>query len=97
MDGNGNSVDSEIFGDGPLKSTADFNRSDAYSSAIFQATDEVAAAALIKSLEGDRRLNVTAMSERKYYASQTAAAPPLFSSSASSFASSWPWAVVSRP
>jgi putative ABC transport system permease protein len=70
IDGNGSSVDSEIFGDGPLV-TADFNRSDAYSSAILQATDEVAAAALIKSLEGDRRLNVTALSERKYYASQT--------------------------
>ncbi len=72
MDGNGSSIDSEIFGDGP-SITADFNRSDAYSSALLQATDEVAAAALIKSLQGDRRLNVTVLPEKQYYASQTAA------------------------
>jgi putative ABC transport system permease protein len=71
MDGHGSSIDSEIFGDGP-SITSDFNRSDAYSSALLQATDEVSAAALIKSLEGDRRLNVTALSEKKYYDSQTA-------------------------
>jgi putative ABC transport system permease protein len=70
MDGNGSSVDSEIFGDGP-SITSDFNRSDAYSSALLQATDEVSAAALIKSLEGDRRLNVTVLPEKKYYSSQT--------------------------
>jgi putative ABC transport system permease protein len=71
MDGKGTSIDSEIFGDGGLI-TADFNRSNAYSATLLQATDEVAAAALIKSLEGDRRLNVTAVAEQKYYSAQTA-------------------------
>jgi putative ABC transport system permease protein len=72
MDGNGSSIDSEIFADGPSV-TADFNRSDSYSAALLQATDEVAAGALVKSLEGDRRLNVTAVPEQKYYSAQTSA------------------------
>jgi putative ABC transport system permease protein len=71
MDGNGSSIDSEIWADGP-QVAADFNRPDTYSSALLQATDEVAAAALPKALESDRRLNVTVLSEKDYYSAQTA-------------------------
>jgi len=79
MDGMGTSIDSEIFADG-VQVASDYNRPDTYSSALLQATDEVAAAALPKALESDRRLNVTVMSEKEYYSSQTAtsAAPIKF-------------------
>jgi putative ABC transport system permease protein len=71
MDGGGSSIDSEIFADGP-QVASDYNRPDTYSSALLQATDEVSAAALPKALESDRRLNVTVLSEKDYYNSQTA-------------------------
>lgn len=76
MDGGDSSVNSEIFGDGN-QVASDFNRPDTYSSALLQATDEVTAAALKKSLENDRRLNVTVMSEREYYDAQTVSARPI--------------------
>lgn len=76
MDGGDSSVNSEIFGDGN-QVASDFNRPDTYSSALLQATDEVTAAALKKSLENDRRLNVTVMSERDYYNAQTVSARPI--------------------
>ena len=76
MDGGDSSVNSEIFGEGN-QVASDFNRSDTYSSALLQATDEVAAAALKKSLENDRRLNVTVTSEREYYDAQTVSARPI--------------------
>ncbi len=76
MDGGGSAIDSEIFADGP-QVAGDFNRPDTYSSALLQATDEVSAAALRKSLESDRRLNVTVLSEKDYYASQTSSSAPI--------------------
>lgn len=76
MDSGGGAVDSEIFGDG-AQVAGDFNRPDTYSSALLQATDEVTAGALKKSLEDDRRLNVTVMSEKEYYAAQTDSARPV--------------------
>ncbi len=76
MDGGKSAVNSEIFGEGN-EVASDFNRADTYSSALLEATDEVTAAALIKSLENDRRLNVTVMSERDYYTSQTSSAIPI--------------------
>ncbi len=76
MDGGDSSVNSEIFGDGN-QVASDFNRPDTYSSALLQATDEVTAAALKKSLENDRRLNVTVMDEREYYDAQTVSARPI--------------------
>ncbi len=76
MDGGDSSVNSEIFGDG-AQVASDFNRQDTYSSALLQATDEVSAAALKKSLESDRRLNVTVMSEKEYYDEQTVSAAPV--------------------
>jgi putative ABC transport system permease protein len=76
MDGGDSAVNSEIFADGP-EVASDFNRPDTYSSALLQATDEVTAAALKQSLESDRRLNVTVMSEKDYYAAQTISAKPI--------------------
>lgn len=76
MDGAGTAVDSEIFADAP-QVASDFNRSDTYSSALLQATDEVAASALKNALESDRRLNVTVLGEKDYYAAQTVSARPI--------------------
>jgi len=76
MDGGDSAVNSEIFGDAP-QVASDFNRPNTYSSALVQATDEVAAAALKRSLESDRRLNVTVLPEREYYAAQTVSALPI--------------------
>jgi putative ABC transport system permease protein len=76
MDSGGSAVDSEIFGDGPAVA-GDFNRPDTYSAALLQATDEVTAQALPKALESDRRLNVTVLSEKEYYAAQTISAKPV--------------------
>jgi putative ABC transport system permease protein len=76
MDGHGSAVDSEIYGDGPTVA-ADFNRADTYSSALLQATDDVAANALINSLLNDRRLNVTPMTEKEYYTSLMSSAAPV--------------------
>jgi putative ABC transport system permease protein len=76
MDAGGSAVDSEIFGDAN-QIASDFNRPDTYSSALLQATDEITAAALIKSLEADPRLNVTVMSEKDYYAQQTTSSRPI--------------------
>ncbi len=76
MDGGKSAVNSEIFGDGS-QVASDFNRADTYSAALLQATDEVSAAALQKSLESDRRLNVTVVSEKDYYAAQMISAAPL--------------------
>ena len=76
MDGNGSATDSEVFGDA-AQVGSDFNRGDTFSSALLQATDEVTAAALKKSLESDRRLNVTALGEKEYYEAQTISAAPV--------------------
>jgi putative ABC transport system permease protein len=76
IDGGDSAVNSEIWGDGP-QVAADFNRQDTYSAALLQSTDEVTAQALIRSLEADRRLNVTVMSEKDYYEAQTVSARPV--------------------
>ncbi|MBV8808894.1 MAG: ABC transporter permease [Acidobacteriaceae bacterium] len=76
MDAGDSAVNSEIFADG-VQVASDFNRQDTYSSAVVQASDAVTAGALIKSLEADRRLNVTAMSEKDYYDAQTVSARPV--------------------
>ncbi len=76
LDGGSSAVNSEIFGDNN-QVASDFNRPDTYSSALLRATDEVTAAALMKSLENDRRLNITVMTLRDYYTAQTASAIPI--------------------
>jgi putative ABC transport system permease protein len=76
MDGGASAVNSEIFADAN-QIASDFNRPDVYSSAVLQATDEVAAAALPKSLEADPRLNITVLSEKEYYDKQTVSSRPI--------------------
>jgi putative ABC transport system permease protein len=76
MNAGTSAVNSEIFGDGN-QVASDFNRADTYSSALLKATDEVTATALQKSLEADRRLNVTVMTEKAYYDLQTISSKPI--------------------
>lgn len=76
MDGGKSAVNSEVFADAN-QAASDFNRRDTLSSALLEATDEVTAAALKNSLESDRRLNVTVLSEKDYYAAQTISAMPI--------------------
>ncbi len=76
VDAGRSAANSEIFAD-LNQISADYNRSEALSSALLRAADEVSAQALINELENDRRLNVTAMTERAYYDSQTASARPV--------------------
>jgi len=61
---------SEILSD-LNQAASDFQRIEVLSSALIRATDEVALQALINDLSYDTRLNVTARSEKEYYAKQT--------------------------
>jgi putative ABC transport system permease protein len=69
-------ANSEIFAD-LNQLSSDYNRSEFLSSALIRATDPVSAQALINDLENDRRMNVTAMTERSYYAQQMVSARPI--------------------
>lgn len=70
MDAGTSAANSEVFAD-INQMAADYNREEALSSLLLKAVDEVAAAALINDLEADRRLNVTAQSEKDYFKMQT--------------------------
>jgi ABC-type antimicrobial peptide transport system permease subunit len=70
MDGGQSAVNSEIFGD-LNQVSSDFNRPDGLSSVLLRATDEATVPALINTLNDDRRLGVTAQTEKSYYESQT--------------------------
>ena len=76
MDGGQSAVNSEIFGD-LNQISSDFNRADALSSVLLRATDAATLPALINSLNDDRRLGVSAQTEKAYYDSQTNSAAPL--------------------
>lgn len=76
MDAGKSAVNSELFADGN-QIASDFNRPEAYSSALLQAIDARAAAELPAALEADRRLNVTVMSQKDYYDAQTVSAMPI--------------------
>jgi len=76
MDGGQSAVNSEIFGDLNAVS-AGFNRADGLSSILVRAADEATVPALINSLNDDRRLGVSAQTEKSYYDAQTNAAAPL--------------------
>lgn len=68
--------DSEIWGD--LNQIAsDFNRVEVLSSALLRATGEVTAKTLINDINSDRRLELTAASEKDYYDQQTDSAAPI--------------------
>jgi putative ABC transport system permease protein len=68
--------DSEIWGD-VNEMAADLTRPDVLSSATVQATDAVAAQALINNINNDQKLEVHAESEKDYYDAQTAQAVPI--------------------
>ena len=76
MDGGESAVNSEIFGD-LNQVSSDFNRPDALSSALIQATDASAVPALINSMKEDRRLTVDPVTEKAYYLNQTSASAPI--------------------
>lgn len=76
MDAGRSAANSEIFAD-LNQLSADYGRSEALSSGLLRAADPVAAQALINDLENDRRLNVSAMTERAYYEGQTVSAAPI--------------------
>jgi putative ABC transport system permease protein len=69
-------TNSEIYADLD-QLAADQNRSAVLSSALLRATDPVAVDALIKNIESDQQLNMTAMSEKTYYDSQTSSGAPV--------------------
>jgi len=68
--------DSEIWGD-LNQISSDYQRVEVLSSAILQATDEVAAQALINSIDTDQRLNMHALTEKEYYELQTVSGEPI--------------------
>jgi putative ABC transport system permease protein len=76
MDGGESAVNSEIFGD-LNQISSDFNRPDALSSVLIQATDASAVSALINSMKDDRRLTVDPLTEKAYYLNQTSASAPI--------------------
>jgi putative ABC transport system permease protein len=76
MDGGQSALNSEIWGD-LNQISSDYNRQDSLSSALVRATDASAVPALINAINDDRQLNMLAIPERQYYASQTSAGAPL--------------------
>jgi len=76
FDAGKSAANSEIFVD-LNQVTGDFQRSDVVNSTHLRAADMVAADALIKDLNADQRLNVTAFSEKEYYDKQTVSAAPV--------------------
>ena len=76
MDAGQSAQNSESFGDLNQVST-DLDRTEVLSSALVRAPDAVTAAALVKSINDDQRLNMNAVSEKEYYALQTQAAAPI--------------------
>jgi len=76
MDGGQSAVNSEIWGDFN-QIAADYNRQDSASSVLLRAADPIALDALKHSIEDDRRLDASAMTQKDYYQSQTSSGAPL--------------------
>jgi putative ABC transport system permease protein len=76
MDGGRSAADSEIFCD-LAQLASDQGREVTLSSVLIRAADLASMEALINDLKDDRRLNVDALSEKKYYQDQTASAEPI--------------------
>jgi putative ABC transport system permease protein len=70
MDAGKSAANSEIFADLNLAS-ADFGRTEGFSSILMRATDAVTVAALVNDLNNDQRLTVSARTEMNYYEAQT--------------------------
>ncbi len=76
MDGGPSAINSEIWADFNQVS-GDYNRRASASSVLLQATDSVALEALKRSIDDDRRLNASAITEKDYYENQTSSGAPL--------------------
>ena len=76
MDGGQSALNSEIWGNFDQIS-ADYNRQDSSSSVLLRATDPAALDAAKHSIEDDRGLNASAITEKDYYESQTSSGAPL--------------------
>ncbi len=76
MDGGQSAVNSEIWGDFN-QIAADYNRQDSTSSVLLRAADPIALDALKHSIEDDRRLDASAMTQKDYYQSQISSGAPL--------------------
>jgi putative ABC transport system permease protein len=76
MDGGQSALNSEVWGD-LNQVSSDFNRPDGLSSVLVRAVDAAAVPALINSINDDRKLNMTARTEKEYYETQTIAAAPI--------------------
>ena len=68
--------DSEIWGD-VNQVSAGLERVEVLSSALVEATDAVAAKALVNDIENDQRLGMMAVPEDEYYSQQTAQGAPI--------------------
>ena len=69
-------TNSEIFA-GLNQLSSDQHRTEVLSSALVEATDPVAAQALIRNIKNDQQLNMTALSEQEYYDKQTSSGAPV--------------------
>jgi len=77
MDSNEPAFNNEIWGD-LNEISQDYHRENQLNSVLIRATDAAAVPALIRSLNNDdRRLNVSAVREKQYYASLTSAGAPV--------------------
>jgi len=76
MDGGQSAVNSEIWGD-LNQISSDYNRQNGLSSILVRAANAATIPALINSINDDRQLNVSAMPEQQYYASQTSSGMPI--------------------
>ncbi len=76
MDGGQSALNSEVWGD-LNQISSDFNRPDGLSSVLVRAVDEAAVPALVNSINDDRKLNMTARTEKEYYEAQTISAAPI--------------------
>lgn len=72
FDSNGGSFNSEVWG--AIADLADaFRRTNSFSSVILQASSPEQAEALVRTIEGDQRLRLQAMTETEYFAQQASA------------------------
>jgi putative ABC transport system permease protein len=76
MDDHRGMPDSEIWGD-LNQVSSDYQRVEVLSSALVQATDPVAAKALINDITNDQRLGMDAISEKEYYDEQMSQGAPI--------------------
>jgi len=68
--------DSEVWGD-VNQISSDYQRVEVLSSAMVQATDAVAAKAMVNDINNDQRLGMHALSEQEFYELQTASGAPI--------------------